>query len=423
MNEDFLIYLWTYQLIDLNLKTTDGENAIVQKPGLRNTNSGPDFFNGKVRIGDTTWAGNIEIHIYSSDWNKHQHQHDPAYDNIILHVVYQDDKPVIRKNNDKIPTIELKGKFDDSILSVYKRFLDSEKWIPCEDLFQQVSIFDKLAWLDKLMAERLEQKSASILAELEHNKLDFQEVFYRKLARNFGFHTNADAFERLAVSLSFKILSKHKSSLFQMEALLYGQAGFLENHLKDEYPAKLGKEYDFLKRKYSLKPIDRKLWKFMRLRPTNFPTIRISQFAQLLFKSSALISQILETGKLSSVIHLLKVEASEYWINHYRFDVQSSSRKKTLGTASINLLMINTIIPFLFVYGNIKNDPSLQSKALAWLEKLPPEQNYITRRFSELDLKPGNAMQSQALLQLKTQYCEQKRCLQCRIGHKLLSEG
>lgn len=423
MNEDFLIYLWTYQLIDLNLKTTDEEDVAVQKPGLRNTNSGPDFFNGKVKIGDTTWAGNIEIHIYSSDWHKHQHQLDPAYDNIILHVVYQDDKPVIRKNNEKIPTIELKGKFNDSILSEYKRFLASEKWIPCEDMFHQVSIFDKLAWLDKLMAERLEQKATSILEELQHSKLNFQEVFYRKLARNFGFHTNADTFERLAVSLLFKILSKHKSSLFQLETLLYGQAGFLEKQFKDEYPNQLRQEYVFLANKYSLMPIDKKLWKFMRLRPTNFPTIRISQFAQLLFKSSALISQILETSKLSSVTQLLKVGASEYWINHYRFDVQSPTRKKTLGAASINLIMINTVIPFLFVYGNIKNDPSLQNKALAWLEKLPPEQNNITRRFSELDLKPGNTMQSQALLQLKTHYCDQKRCLHCRIGHKLLSKG
>lgn len=420
MKEDFIHYLWKYQLLFPHLKTTTGEKVSVLKPGTHNFDSGPDFFNGRIRIGDTIWAGNIEIHLKSSDWYSHRHQDDPAYENIILHVVLNNDKIVTRINNDQIPTLELKDKFDPAIYSRYYSFLNSDKWIACENQFTDVDYFKRMSWLDSLMVERLNQKAELVENELKNTGNDLQEVFYRKLARSFGFKTNSDTFELLAAQLPLKIIAKHKNDVKQIEALLFGIAGMLGKKFKDDYPTQLQKEYKFLSGKYSLKSIDKKLWKFMRLRPGNFPTIRISQFAQLIHRSSALLSQILETEKLSNATNLFKVTASDYWNNHFRFDVKSESKIKTLGSSSVNLIAINTIIPFLFVYGKLKHDEHLQQKAIDWLDQLKAENNSITRNFSKLGLKPSNAMQSQALLQLKNKYCDQKRCLECRIGHEIL---
>lgn len=420
MNEDFLIYLWRYQLINSDLHTTDGEKIVVQNPGLLNTDSGPDFFNGQVKIDDTTWAGNIEIHVSSSDWFKHKHQYDNAYDNIILHIVLLDDKPVYRNNGEKIPTIELKNNFDEKILSKYRSFLDSTRWIACENLIANVGHFEKYAWLDTLMAERLEQKATAIQEELSATNQDFQEVFYRKLARNFGFKTNADAFESVASGLPLSLLIKHKTDIFQIEALVFGQSGLLHNQLKDDYPRNLKTEYLFLSEKYDLEPIDARRWKFMRMRPSNFPTIRLAQFAQVIYKSSGLLNQILEAGKLNDLITLFKTETSPYWKDHFRFDKLSPEKTKTLGIASIHLILINTIIPFLFVYGNQKNDKKLQQKAIDWLEEVKAERNTITQKFADIGLQAKNAMHSQALIQLKINYCDEKRCLDCRIGHTLL---
>lgn len=419
--EELLVYLWRYRLTNGVLYTSDGLPVTILHPGERNFDSGPDFFNGRVKIGDTIWAGNIEIHVLSSDWFKHGHDRDPAYDNIILHVVYRNDRPVYRKSKQLIPSLELKGNFDETILTNYHKFLVLDKWIPCEEMIGAVNHFDVLAWLDKLMAERLENKATEIENELARTKQDFQEVFYRKLARNFGFKTNGDAFSLMARSLPLKLLAKHKEQIFQLEALLFGQAGMLKGNFKDEYPGALKKEYQFLAEKYNLQPIDRKLWKFMRLRPANFPTIRISQFAQIIYGSSALLNKMLETPKLNDVIGFLKVNATDYWNTHFVFDKKSGERKKRLGMASINLIIINTIIPFLFVYGRHKADPALQQKALTWLEQLAPESNAITRRFAASGIKPKNAMESQALIELKHAYCSKKRCLDCRIGYILLN--
>jgi hypothetical protein len=420
MKEELLIYLWNYQLLKPNLSTIDGHDLIVLKSGLRNTDSGPDFFNSKIKIDNTIWAGNIEIHLRSSDWFIHKHQHDPAYDNVILHVVYEADKVITRSNGEKIPTLEIKDRIHEAILRRYSQFQKSEKWIPCMTGFENVSLLDKLNWLDKLMVERLEEKSLAIHEELNITNQDFTEVFYRKLARNFGFKTNADAFEQLACSLPFTLLSKHHDDIFQLEALLYGQAGLLSEKFIDEYPKKIQDEYEFLRKKYNLESGAKKKWKFMRMRPANFPTIRISQFAQLIHDSEIII-KILETKNLKNVIQLLKVSATDYWMDHFRFDKKSDRKVKTLGPSSVNLILINTIIPFLFVYGRIKNDPVMQQRALNWLEKLPPEENHITSGFIELGFKPSNAIQSQALIQQKMKYCDMKLCLNCRIGHHLLS--
>lgn len=420
MNEDFLIYLWQFQLFDPNCRTTDHNQLLIIKQGERNSNSGPDFFNARIRIDKTIWAGNVEIHIKASDWYKHKHHNDPNYDNIILHVVYDNDIPILRNNKQSIPTLELKGLINNDILEKYNSFVLSRNWIPCQEQIDRINYFDLTTFMDMLMVERLEQKATSINDELKLTQLDFQEVFYKKLARNFGFNVNSDTFELLANSLPLKIISKHKNNLFQIEALLFGQAGLLVSQHKDEYPNSLKSEYQFLSQKYSLEPIDKKLWKFMRLRPANFPTIRISQFAQLLYQSSVLLTKILETEKLSDVINLFMVGSSDYWKSHYRFDNKVEKKNRFIGKASIHLILINTIVPFLFVYGQYKGDENMKDKAINWLEQIKPENNHIIKRFIDYNIKPRNAIQSQALIQLKTNYCNNKRCLDCRIGHILL---
>lgn len=423
MDEEFINYLWQYQLINQMPETSDGEKLKVIHPGNRNTDSGPDFFNARIKIGETTWAGNVEVHVQASDWNRHNHQHDPAFDNVILHVVLKNDQDIFRKNREKIPTLELEGKFNKEILKKYHLFMTSKKWIPCEDLIPNVDYFELTGFFEALMAERLEQKSAIIEEKLARTKLDFNEVFYQKLARNFGFNTNSDAFEWLAGSLPVNVLAKHKDNLMQVEAILYGQAGLLNKKFKDDYPNKLKSEYLFLAEKYKLEPLDEKIWKFMRLRPANFPTIRIAQFAKLFYNTSSGLTALLEAGKLDDLIHFFKTGTSNYWNNHYRFDTLSEARKKKLGTASIQLILINTIIPFLFIYGRYKADESMQQRALDWLEKLKPENNHIVKKFRTLGITPNSAMHSQAMLQLKQHYCDRKRCLECRIGHQLLGKS
>lgn len=420
MNEEFLNYLWTNQLFSME-RTSFGEEISILHPGQRNTNSGPDFFNSRIKIGSTIWAGNVEIHVHSSDWFKHNHHKDPAYDNIILHVVFEDDKPIHRKNNEPIPTIILKHNFDVGIYEKYQGFIHSKKWIACEDLIHSVNHFEQLSWFDTLMAERLEDKANAVQSELNLSDNDFHEVFYRKLARNFGFSTNADAFESLANVLPLKLLGKYNNSLKQIEALLFGQAGLLTKDYTDEYTEQLYKEYLFLSEKHQLKPIKLSSWKFMRMHPANFPTIRISQFANIIHRSSGLLHKILETEKLSDVISLFKTQTSSYWTTHYRFGKTTKLKVKSLGKSSIDLLLINTIIPFAFVYGKQTASELIQDKAIRWLEQIKPERNYITRHFKERGVQCQNAMHSQALIQLKKKYCDQKRCLECRIGYLLLN--
>lgn len=421
MNENFLNYLWSHQLVDINLMTTSGEKLTIIKTGQLNRNSGPDFTNARVRIGNTVWAGNIEIHIRSSDWYRHGHHGDHAYDNIILHVVYENDRQVVRRSNEVVPTLELKGKFDANILLRYRLLIESKKWIACENEIGRIDYFELLLWLDRLMAERLEMKAEQLGHELVHTDQDFAETFYRKLCRNFGFSTNADAFELMARTLPLKILTKHTDSMQQLEALLYGQSGLLQANFKDDYPRRLQKEYGFLAHKYGLTANDKKLMKFMRMRPANFPTIRISQLANILFKSSGIMHNLLSAPRLKEVYALFRSHASPYWDDHFHFDrTASAKRKKALGPGSIHLILINTVIPFLFVYGINKNDQGLKDKAISWIQELKPELNAISRQFSRLGVKAPTALQTQALLQLKSNYCDLKRCLDCHIGHQLL---
>lgn len=420
MKEDFLQFIWKHELyLKDKMETTDGEPVEIISSGQLNHDSGPDFFNARIRIGQTDWAGNIEIHQKSSHWYQHRHDSDAAYDNVILHVVEVHDRSVQVKSH-HLPTLILS--YRDEILNNYEYLLKSKHWIPCQEKLAEVDPFILRFWFSSLMIERLESKTGEIVKLLEQNKSNWNETFYQLLARNFGMKTNALPFELLAKSLPLSILSKHKNDLFQTEALLFGQSGLLnESLLGDEYFLSLRKEYSFLYKKYGLSGIESHLWKFMRLRPINFPTIRIAQLAQLIHHSSALFSRILETEDPVELRKLFKVTASGYWDTHYRFNkLSEENRPKALGETAFNNLVINTIVPLLFVWGDQHLDQAMKDRALLLLEKLDAEENQIIRKWNESGIESRTAFETQALLQLKNNYCDHKKCLNCQLGAKII---
>ncbi|MBI9055722.1 MAG: DUF2851 family protein [Bacteroidales bacterium] len=420
MKEDFLHYIWKYKLYrEDKLLTQDNESIEIINSGVHNFDSGPDFFNAKVKIGETVWAGNIEIHVKSSDWNLHKHNKDKAYDNVILQVVFNHDKDITRTNGQVIPTVEIK--FNNDLLNNYQSLLEKNSWIACENDLPLVDPFIVMSWMEKLTVERLEQKSTRISESLIALSNSWETAFYIQLARNFGFKLNSDPFEMLAKSLSLNILAKHKDNLFQIEALLFGQAGFLEEETGDEYYKNLRKEYNYLQKKFQLKPIEKHLWKFLRSRPGNFPTIRIAQFASLIYNSRSLFSKIIEINNLDEFYTLFKVKPSEYWDEHYQFNKDSVVKSKALGKSAIDVVLINSIVPFLFVFGKSKGNYMYQERALNLLESIKPEKNSIINSWNDLNIKSKSAFDTQALIQLKNKYCNQKKCLNCQIGNAIIN--
>ena len=420
MKEEFLHYIWKYKLYETsNLLTQHQEKVEILNPGIHNFDSGPDFFNAKIKIGETVWAGNVEVHLKSSDWYHHKHDINKAYDNVILQVVNKHDKEVQRTNGQNIPSLELK--FDERLLFNYEDLIKKKDEITCSNYINEIDSFTIQTSIEKLTIERLEQKANQIKELLTQCENSWETAFYYKLANNFGFKLNAAPFELLAKSLTITYLAKHKDNLFQIEALLFGQAGFLNENDGDDYFVELRNEYNYLKKKFKLKPIEKHLWKFLRSRPGNFPTIRITQFAQLIFKSSSLFSKVIETNKIQDFYNLFEVLPSEYWINHYVFNKESVDKKKTLGKSAIDIIMINTIIPFLFVYGKLKGIVEIQDRALELLENIKPESNNIIKKWINLGIKPINAFDTQGLIQLKNNYCNQKKCLNCQIGNIIIN--
>ena len=421
MKEFFLHYLWRTKRFDQQqLFTTDGEPVVLQNMGRHNKNAGPDFLNARIRIGDTLWAGNVEIHVQSSEWIQHKHQNDTAYDNVILHVVYEEDKPILRKSGQPIPCIELKKRIPLGIANSYQRLSQNEHWIPCQQHFASVGDIIKNLWLDRMLVERLEEKTEHISAGLTKNKNNWEETFYHSIASSFGLKVNVEPFELLAKVTPLQILAKHKNNLFQLEAILFGQSGLLDRTFEEDYPNKLKKEYLFLKKKYNLKGLRSDSWNFLRMRPPNFPTVRIAQFAMLLFTTEHLFSKILAAKNIAELENMFNLQLSNYWLTHYVFDKISIKRKKSLGKVSIHLFIINTIAPFLFIYGQKKNDDRYKDKAMDFLEEIPPEKNKIIDQWKALGFEPDSAYQTQALLQLKKAYCSQQRCLSCAIGGEIL---
>lgn len=421
MTEEFLHHIWKFRLFDqLDLTTTSGEPVEIVKVGNHNFDSGPDFFNAQLKVGSTLWAGNVEIHINSSDWKKHLHQQDKAYDNIVLHVVYNADIPIHRASGEAIPTVEIKERIENKIYQNYVNFKSSNDWIPCEKQIKEVPALIINSTIDRLLLERLERKSISISDSLKLNNNNWEETFYQHLARNFGFKTNALPFELLAKSLPSVFLGKHKNSLLQLEAMLFGQAGLLDEHFEDKYLQALQNEYVFLKHKLKLEPIAKHLWKFLRLRPANFPSIRIAQFAGLVFNSTHLFSKIIEMDQCGDLKKIMNIDVSEYWHTHYMFDKLSKSQTKHLGETSMDNIIINTVVPFLFVYGKYKDETKYIDRALKFLEQTAGESNSIIEKWDMLKLPVDTAYSTQALLQLKNEYCVFKKCLSCNIGNYLL---
>jgi hypothetical protein len=421
--EDFLHYVWKFRLFDrINLKTNDGEELEILSAGIHNSDSGPDFHNARIRIGETVWAGNVEVHLSSSDWQKHGHANDNAYDNVILHVVYRDDEPLILTNGRHVPTLELQDRIPADLYNRYHTLIfGNQTIIPCEANIGSVDHITLYNWLTRVLVERLEKRSAAVITALNKNRGDWEETFYQFLAANFGFKTNALPFELLAKSLPQNILAKHKNNPLQIEALLFGQAGFLKGDMVDEYSQKLKKEYEFLQKKYQLVPVENHLWKFMRMRPPNFPTIRLAQFAALVVQSNHLFSKLLEIKDVKGLRNLFtEIKVNPYWENHYRFDAKSTPSSKNLGQASIDILLLNTLALFLFSYGKHNQIQHYINRSLKLLEYLPNENNKIVADFANLGVKIKTAFESQALLELKNNYCNYKKCLHCGVGNKIL---
>ncbi|MEL7588371.1 MAG: DUF2851 family protein [Prolixibacteraceae bacterium] len=421
MNESFLQFVWKHRLFDSRrLRTSDGQRVKVLSTGTINQNAGPDFFNARIQIGETVWAGNVEIHQRASDWNRHQHNEDAAYDNVILHVVKQDDQMVLNSKGQCVPGMVLP--YAGYLESNYGQLMEADGWIACQTSLHKIELITLQIWFHGLMVERLQHKTAEIMQRLEQNNNDWNETFYQFLARNFGFKVNALPFELLARSLPLHIAEKHRDNLFQLEALYFGTAGLLNEELiGDDYFLLLKQEFSFLYNKYSLNPVPAHLWKFLRLRPINFPTVRIAQFARLISQSSVLFSRLLEVRDLATIKDLFQISASAYWDSHYRFNKPSPESPKHLGAASFYNMVINTVVPFLFIYGEYWNRQELKDQALDYLEKVPPEDNSVISHWKKLGVPVRSAFDSQALIQLKNNYCNPRKCLNCPIGTRLVS--
>jgi hypothetical protein len=419
MNEALLQFIWQHSLYSLNgLCTTAGEQLTIIHCGRLNRNAGPDFLEAKIKVGETILVGNVELHTKSSDWLKHGHQNDPKYKNLILHAVYELDSANDTVN---IPTLILKDHVPVQVIERYAGLIKTVEKLPCAGQHMVVKEIVKESWMSRLLAERWEQKLADWNVMLENTADDWRNLLYWRLAANFGFKTNATPFLLLAQSLPLNIPTRHKENLQQLEALFFGQAGMLHGDFIDEYPRTLQKEYDYLKKKYQLKPINEALWKFLRMRPVNFPTVRIAQFAALVHKSLHLFSQIIETHSVKEIEPLFDVAASGYWDSHFRFDVlQDQVAPKALGRSSVENIVINTIAPIQFLYAARQDTIKLQERSLQLLEAVPAEKNNVMRIWSENNWPAANAAQSQALLQLYNNYCTAKRCLECPIGLNII---
>lgn len=420
--EQLLHYVWKHKIFPLKeLKTTTGQQVEVIDTGLANTDAGPDFFNAKLKLDGVLWIGNIEIHERSSDWFKHGHHADAGYNSAILHIASEIDTEISRSNGERIPQIQLIC--PEAVRTNYKELLETDSYPPCYRIIPSLSPFTAHSWMSALQMERFEQKATLLNERLKRCQGNWEDAFFITLARNFGFGLNGDAFETWAHRLPFRAVDKHRNDLFQIEAIFFGQAGILEDSDGDGYYLRLKKEYTYLQHKFGLIPMDASLWRFLRLRPANFPHIRIAQLACLYHRAYGLLSRIMETETLQGVRDILKGGTSEYWLTHYTFGGSSPSRPKTLSNTSLDLLIINTVVTFLYAYGLHKGNRVLCARAGSFLEELKAENNYITRMWEQCGMKASNAADSQALIQLKKEYCDKKKCLYCRIGYEYLKRS
>lgn len=424
MSESFLHYLWQFQYFDKReLCTAQGEPIQIIYTGNQNTHAGPDFQNARLYIGEVEWAGSVEIHIDASAWYEHHHHNDAAYDTVVLHVVWKNDKPVQRKDGSLLPVLELKARVDEQLLLKYKKLINAPEEIPCAPHLHKVSELTFLSMLDKSMSIRLERKATEVAELLNRNHNDWEETCYQLLSRNFGFKVNAEPFLQLAQSLPYTTLMKHADKSENVEALLFGTAGFLDDNAEsDLYGTLLIREYKNFRQKYSLgtKQLNRAQWKFLRLRPANFPTIRLAQFANLLQSKKNIFSRILEMENAREMKDFFSVQQSTYWQQHYQLSKPSPDGIAGLGEMSIDNIIINTVVPLLVAYGKLKDNEYLVERAVNILQQVGSEANNITRRWQALTIKSKSAFDSQALIELFTGFCCKRRCLDCNVGVALL---
>ncbi|MDB5200897.1 MAG: hypothetical protein JWQ27_306 [Ferruginibacter sp.] len=417
MTERLLQYIWQFRYFDhADLTTTSGLRVKIIRQGQLNHNQGPDFLDAQLEIDGTVWAGTVELHTIASEWIQHGHSDDPNYNNVILHVVWKEDVVL----NLAFPTLELQSRISGILLERYQQLMQSPSFIPCQSALNTISPLLLVACKDRMLAERLELSVQHIKQLLLENNQHWEETFWWMLARNYGMHVNNDAFEQIARSLPLNLLGKHQNQLLQIEALLFGQAGLLLAKFDEAYPKMLQKEYRFLQKKLGLKTVSIPVY-FLRMRPANFPSLRLAQLAAVLQQSRPLFSTIKEASSVKNVMQLLNIAPNDYWLYHYRFDKTGEHKLKMPGTQMLQHIVINTVVPVLFAYAVIHKNEHLKLKALKWLSEMPAEENRISKGFKQLGIKCSNAGDSQALLQLKQQYCDQKNCLQCSIGNALLS--
>lgn len=422
MREDFLHYIWKFKkFTTAQLSTVAGDPVELVSLGNHNLNAGPDFFNAQVRIGDQLWAGNVEIHLKSSDWYVHNHEQDPAYDNVILHVVWQHDADIFRKDNTAIPTLEIEPFVDAQILNNYQKLTTSkQKWIYCETDFASVDDFVLSNWLERLFIERLERKSGEVETLLKASKNNWEAVLFKMLTKTFGLKVNGQAFAQLANSLEWNTVKKLTQDQTQLEAVLMGQAGLLDESKEDTYYKNLQKEYGYCKTKFGLNNQHVPPVQFFRLRPPNFPTVRLAQLAGLYHSQPQLFSKLMEVKTVNEAYDLFKISVSDYWRTHYNFTSMSKSTSKKLTKSFIDLLLINTVLPLRYSYAKYRGQ-EVSENVLALAQAITAEKNSIVKKFNSIKKVATNALESQALLQLKNEYCNKQQCLQCAVGNAVLN--
>lgn len=421
-NESFLQYVWQHQLLEGELRTDEGLVVKVERPGLLNRDAGPDFFDARILIDGTLWVGNVEVHVKSSDWNAHKHSTDRAYDNVVLHVVFEHDTAITLQDCHQLPTLCIASNIPEPLWSNYEAIVNPPQplAVPCQDYLGSLSPFVISSALERLTLERIEAKCDNVRRLLADSHGNWEETCYWLLAHYFGGKANSFPFELMARSTDQTLLARWRDRPQRIEAILMGQAGLLEGYFEDEYPRLLQSDYEALRQGAKLTPIAGYLWKFFRMRPYGFPTLRISQFAELICRSRNLFSQLLETTNAADIQKLFNVQASSYWDNHFQFDKPSPGTVKRVGAAFVDLLIINAWVPLFFEYGNQHGLQNYKDQAVEILEQLKPEDNQILRQWRKAGVPPTNAAQSQALIHLHNNYCTQHLCLQCQIGYHCL---
>lgn len=423
MKEDFLHYLWKFKKFETkNLKTFNKEPLTIINSGSYLQLAGPDFFNAQITIGNQKWAGNIEIHIKSSDWYVHHHERDEAYDSIILHVVWEHDTEIFRKDNTEIPVLELKQYVSADVLDNYKSLMAPKSWIYCEKQLKSIDEFELKNWQERLFFERLERKSNQIEELLIKLNQDWEAVLFCLLAKNFGLNTNGESFLRIAQSIPFSIIRKESFELENLEALLFARAGLLIVEKEDRYFKDLHSQFLYLSHKYQLEEFVSVPVQFFKHRPDNFPTIRLSQLANLYHSQQNLFSKLIQVNSIQSIYDIFKISVSMYWQNHYQFDKESPKKKKALTKSFIDLLVINTIIPMQFAYAKSQGK-EISEDLIQLMQQVDVEKNSVVEKFNGFGIQSRNALDSQSLLQLKNEYCNRGRCLECAIGIRVLKNS